>query len=67
MRRSVLSDAEAESWLEALGLVLAARTAELGLRTEEDRRAVSRRDEAFLGVVYAVQLGLIHALDAPPP
>lgn len=65
--RHTLSDAEAESWLEALGLVLAARTAQLGLRTEEDRRRLSRRDEAFLQVVYAVQLGLMEALDAPPP
>ncbi len=66
-QRTVLTDAEAEAWLEATGLVLAARTAQLGVRTEEDRRAVSRRDEAFLQVVYAVQLGLIEALDAPPP
>lgn len=64
--RSTLSDAEAESWLEALGLVLAARTAQLGLRTEEDRRRVSRRDEAFFQVVYALQLGLMEALDEPP-
>lgn len=63
----VLSEAEAESWLEGLGLLLAARAAQLGVRTEADRRAVRRRDEAFLQVVYAVQLGLIEALDAPPP
>lgn len=65
--RTLLTDAEAESWLEALGLVLAARMAQLGVRTEEDRRRVGRRDEAFLQVVYAVQVGLIEALDADPP
>jgi hypothetical protein len=66
-QRGVLSDPEAEMWLEALGLVLAARTAELGIHTEVDRRGVGRRDEAFLRVVYAVQLGLIDALDTTPP
>jgi hypothetical protein len=27
---------------------------------------VSRRDEAFLQLVYALQLGLMEALDEPP-
>ena len=67
LERALLTDAEAESWLEALGLVLAARMAQLGVRTEEDRRRVGRRDEAFLQVVYGVQLGLMEALDAEPP
>lgn len=65
--RPVLSEAEAESWLEALGLLLAARAAQLGVHTETDRRAVRRSDEAFLQLVYALQLGLIEALDASPP
>lgn len=66
-QQGLLSDAEAECWLEALGLLLAARAAQLGVRTEEDRRAVTRRDEGFLHVVYAIQLGLMEALDTPPP
>lgn len=64
--RRVLSDAEAETWVEALGLLLAARAAALGVRTDEERRSVGRRDEAFLQVVYAVQVGLMESLAAPP-
>lgn len=65
--RRLLTDAEAETWLEALGLVLATTMARLGVRTETDRHGLRRRDEAIIQVVYAVQLGLIDALDATPP
>lgn len=61
--RRILTDAEAEAWLEALGLVLAAKTAQLGIRTETDRHGLGWREEAFLQVVYALQIGLIDALD----
>ncbi len=64
--RQLLTDDEAEGWLEVLGLVLTARMAQLGVRTEVDRWALNRSDEAYLQVVYALQVALMHALDGPP-
>jgi hypothetical protein len=63
--KRVLSDSEAESWLEMLGLVLSVRAAELGLHTEQDREVIARSDERFIQLIYAVQLALIEALDTP--
>jgi hypothetical protein len=61
--KRVLSDAEAESWLRLLGLVLSVRAAELGVHTEGERAAISRSDERFFQLVYVLQLALIEALD----
>lgn len=59
----VIELAEAEAWLKLLGMTLARRAAELGVRTEEDRRALSVRDEAVIRVVYALQVALIDVMD----
>jgi hypothetical protein len=64
-RKQVITQDEAEAWLKVLGMTLARHAAELGLRTEEDRAALRRRDQALLTVLQAVQLGLIDALETP--
>lgn len=63
--QTVLSDAQAEAWLQVLSLSLAERAAELGVRDEEDRAALSPAEQRRLDVVYALQLTLIEALDTP--
>lgn len=64
-RRSI-SDEEAEGWLKVLGMDLAIRAADLGLRTEADREALGDDEEAALAVVHALQLLIVEALDAVP-
>ncbi len=66
-RKDLLDPKEAEAWLKVLGMTLSRRLAELGVRTEEDRFALGVRDEAVIRVVYAIQMGLIAALDEPGP
>ena len=66
-RNPDLSEDEAEAWLQVLGMALGLFAEERGLRTEEDRAALGRDDEAFLSVVHALQLWLASALDAPRP
>lgn len=61
--KRVLSDAEAESWLRLLGLVLSVRAAELDIQTEAQRESISRSDQRFFQLVYVLQLGLMEALD----
>lgn len=63
--KTVIEPEEAEAWLKVLGMTLSRRSAELGIRTEEDRAALGARDEAVIRVVYALQVGLIDALDEP--
>jgi hypothetical protein len=62
----VLSDHAAEAWLKVLGIVLATRAAELDVRTEDDREALSPRDQQFFVVIHALQAGLLQALESPP-
>ena len=64
--RHVISDAQAEAWLQILSLFLAERAAELGIRREEERAALAPEVQEALDVVYALQLALIEALEAPP-
>ncbi len=64
--KDVIEPAEAEAWLKLLGMTLSRRAAELGVRTEDDRAALGARDEAFLRLVYALQAGLIGAMDGEP-
>jgi hypothetical protein len=64
--KDVIDPEEAEAWLKVLGMTLSRRAAELGVRTEEDRAALGAEDEAVVRVVYALQVGLIEALDEPP-
>jgi hypothetical protein len=66
-RKEVIEPQEAEAWLKLLGLTLSRRAAELGVRTEDDRAALGVRDEAVIRVVYALQAGLIDALDESGP
>jgi hypothetical protein len=63
--KPVIDPEEAEAWLAVLGMTLSRRSEELGLRTEEDRAGITREDEAVIRVVYALQAGLIDALDEP--
>lgn len=64
-QKSVIDAQEAEAWLKVLGMTLSRRSAELGLRTEQDRAKLDAEDEAVIRVAYALQVGLIDALDAP--
>lgn len=65
--QGVISDAQAEAWLQVLSLYLAVRAAELGVRTEEERDALAPEAQAGFDAVHALQLALIVALDAPAP
>jgi hypothetical protein len=65
VRSRLITDADAEAWLKLLGLALAARAAELGVRSEEHREALSSDDEGFFGVAHTLQLLLIEVLDTP--
>jgi hypothetical protein len=61
--KDVIEPEEAEAWLKVLGMTLSRRTAELGVRTEDDRAQLGVRDEAVIRAVYALQIGLIDAID----
>lgn len=61
----VLTDDDAEAWLKVLGILLAARAAELGLRTETDMESLGPADARFFDVVHALQAGLLLALASP--
>lgn len=63
---SVLDSDEAEAWLKVLGLTLSRRAAELGILTEEDRERLDEQESAVIRVAYALQVGLIDALDEHP-
>lgn len=65
--KPVISDVEAEAWLELLGMTVAMRAAELGVHSEEARDTLGEDDRAFIAVLQHLQLCLIDALDAPPP
>jgi hypothetical protein len=64
--KTVIDADEAEAWLKVLGMTLSRRSAELGIRTEEDRASLDSEDEAVLRVAYALQVGLMDALDGAP-
>ncbi|MDA8311830.1 MAG: hypothetical protein M0Z46_14690 [Actinomycetota bacterium] len=64
-RAPVIDAGEAEAWLKVLGMTLSRQCAERGLRTEEDRAKLDAQDEAVIRVAYALQVGLIDALDDP--
>lgn len=61
--KAVIEPDEAEAWLKVLGMTLSRRSAELGIRTEADRATLGPEDEAVLRVAYALQVGLMDALD----
>ncbi len=65
--KPVIDLEEAEAWLAVLGMTLSRRMEELGVRTEADRAGIAREDEAVIRVVYALQAGLIDALDEREP
>ena len=65
--KSVVDPEEAEAWLAVLGMTLSRRAEELGIRTEEDRAGLAAEDEAVIRVVYALQAGLMDALDEREP
>lgn len=62
-QKPVIGPDEAEAWLKVLGMTLSRRSAELGIRTEEDRATIGDQDEAVLRVAYALQIGLMDVLD----
>ena len=62
-QKAVLDPEEAEAWLKVLGMTLSRRMAELGIRSEQDRATLGAEDEAVIRVAYALQVGLIDALD----
>ncbi len=64
-RKQVIEPDEAEAWLKLLGMALSRRAAELGIRTMDDRPPLSAHDEALIHVIYALQVGLIDAIDEP--
>ena len=63
--KDVIEPEEAEAWLKVLGMTLSRRSAELGVRTEADRAALAAEHEAEIRIVYALQVGLIDAIDGP--
>lgn len=65
VNKTVIEPGEAEAWLKVLGMTLSRRSAELGIRTEEDRATLGLEDEAVLRVAYAIEVALIDALDTP--
>jgi hypothetical protein len=65
--RTWLTDAEAEAWLQLLGLALALQMEELGIRTEADRNRLDRRVNARIDAMHALQICLIDALDSAAP
>ncbi len=65
-QESVIDSEVAEAWLKVLGLTLSRRAAELGVLTEEDRERLDEQDLAVVRVAYALQVGLIDALDGHP-
>ncbi|HVC13897.1 MAG TPA: hypothetical protein VND62_03465 [Acidimicrobiales bacterium] len=56
---------EAEAWLKVLGMTLSRRSAELGVRTDEDREKLDDEDQAVIRVAYALQVALMDVLDDP--
>lgn len=64
--KPVISDDEAEAWLELLGMTAAVRAVELGVHSEEARDALGDDDRTFIAVLQHLQLSLIDALDTPP-
>lgn len=65
VQREVIQPEEAEAWLKVLGMTLSRLAAELEICTEDDRAALGAGDEAVIRVVYALQVGLIDAVDEP--
>ena len=60
-----ISEDEAEAWLKVLGMTLAARAAELGIRNDDVRDALGGADAQYIDIVHALQLCLLEALDGP--
>lgn len=65
--KPVISDDEAEAWLEVLGMTVAVRATELGVHSDAARDALEPDDRAFIAALQHLQLCLIDALDAPTP
>lgn len=63
--QAVLTDAQAESWLQVLSLSLAEESAERRVREEEDLATLDPAVQERFDVVRALQLALIDALDSP--
>jgi hypothetical protein len=63
--KPVIDADDAEAWLKVLGMTLSRECAEHGIRSEDDRASLDAPDEAVIRVAYALQLGLIEALDGP--
>ncbi|HLW45305.1 MAG TPA: hypothetical protein VKR78_03745 [Acidimicrobiales bacterium] len=61
--KDLIDPEEAEAWLKVLGMTLSRLSAELGIVTEADRAELAAQDEAVVRVIYALEVGLIDALD----
>jgi hypothetical protein len=66
-RASRLTVAEAEVWLQLLGLALALQMDELGIRTEADRERLDPSVAARISAIHVIQVCLIAALDSDFP
>lgn len=59
-----LSEDEAEQWIRALQIVLAAAAARFGLHTEDDVDGLSREDHGAITTIQAIMSLLMDALDS---
>jgi len=59
-----ISEDEAEQWIRALQMVLAAAAARFGLRTEDDVDGLSREDHGAITTIQAIMSLLMDALDS---
>ena len=59
-----ISEDEAEQWIRALQMVLAAAAARFGLHTEDDVDALSREDHGAITTIQAIMSLLMDALDS---
>ena len=58
-----LSEDDAEQWIRALQIVLAAAAARFGLHTEDDVDGLSREDHGAITTIQAIMSLLMDALD----
>ena len=61
---SEFSEDEAEQWIRALQMVLAAAAARFGLQTEDDVDGLSREDHGAITTLQAIMSLLMDALDS---